>query len=249
MRKTALFFLAAGMAGGLDASDMVSIPAGEFTMGRPKLTSDDKTNMRPHVLLDDRPTRKVFVSAFQLEAKEVTQAEYAKFAAATKRRVPYHWQGGKVPAGAADFPVYNVDWSDARDYCAWKGARLPTEAEWEKAARGGLDSMDYPTGDKLDAKMALFNVQTGPGPVGTFPPNAFGLYDMAGGVSEWIADWFGGDYYSRGEDKDPKGPGTGDYKVIRGGAWSDNAKRATVFFRNWVRPTQRTPNIGFRCAQ
>ena len=246
MRNLGLFVLCAGP---LLAADMVSIPAGEFTMGRTKLTSDDKTSMRPHVLLDDRPARKVFVSGFQLDATEVTQADYAKFVAATKRRPPYHWQGGTVPDGTGVFPVHNVDWNDAGAYCAWVGARLPTEAEWERAARGGLEAMDYPTGDKLDAKMALFNVLTGPGPVGAFPPNAFGLHDMAGSVSEWTADWFAGDYYSRGENRDPKGPASGDYKVIRGGAWSDSARRTTVFFRNWVRPNQRTPNIGFRCAK
>lgn len=251
MRRLALAALACVAA--LSAGEMVTIPAGEFTMGRTRLTSDDKTNMRPHVLLDDRPARRVFVSGFQLDAKEVTQTEYSRFLAATKQvAAPYHWPrgpGAKLPAGEGQFPVYNVNWDEARAYCGWVGGRLPTEAEWERAARGGLEAMDYPTGDKLDAKLALFDVATGPGPTGAYPPNAFGLYDMAGGVSEWTADWFAGDYYGRGEDRDPKGPASGGYRVIRGGAWSDSGRRATVFFRNWVRPGQRTPNLGFRCAK
>ncbi len=238
------WILLAALLLGSGETEMAPIPAGTFTMGRTKLTSDDKTNMRPHVLLDDRPAHKVTISAFQLGKHEVTNAQYQVFVEKTKHRAPYHWTGPHP----ADFPVYNVSWDDANAYCQWKGERLPTEAEWEYAARGGKEAMDYPWGDKLDTKLARFNVATGPGPVAKFPPNAFGLYDMAGNVSEWTADWFDGAYYQNGPTVDPKGPATGEYKVIRGGAWSDNGKRITVFFRNWVRPDQRTPNIGFRCA-
>jgi len=225
---------------------MVSIPAGEFTMGRSKLTSDDNTKMRPRVLLDDRPAHKVTVGAFQIDRHEVTNAQYKIFVEKTGHSPPYHWANGHP---AADLPVYNVTWDDAHSYCEWKGERLPTEAEWERAARGGKEQVDYPWGDQPDAKLARFNVATGPGPVAKFPPNGFGVYDMAGNVSEWTADWFDGGYYQTSPAADPKGPATGEYKVIRGGAWSDSGKRITVFFRNWVRPTQRTPNIGFRCAK
>jgi iron(II)-dependent oxidoreductase len=224
---------------------MVNIPAGSFTMGRTKLTSDDKTNMRPHVLLDDRPLHKVTISAFQLDKHEVTNAEYQVFVRKTGHKPPYHWIGDQP----ADLPVYNVSWDDADAYCRWAGGRLPTEAEWEYAARGGNVDVDYPWGDQPDAKLARFNVPTGAGPVAKFPPNGFGLFDMAGNVSEWTADWFDGSYYASSPAVDPKGPDTGEYKVIRGGAWSDSSHRITVFFRNWVRPNQRTPNIGFRCAR
>lgn len=229
--------------------ERVTIPGGEFTMGRTKSTPDDKTNMRPHVLLDDRPAHKVTISTFELDATEVTNAQYARFIESTRHRAPYHWVGGRPPADSAQIPVYNVSWEDAAAYCQWAGGRLPTEAEWERAARGGREGLDFPSGDKLTAKDARFNIATGPGRVGAFPPNDFGLYDMAGNVSEWTADWFDGDYYKRGETSDPKGPASGEYKVIRGGAWSDSPRRCTVFFRNWVRPTQTTPNIGFRCAR
>ena len=109
--------------------------------------------------------------------------------------------------------------------------------------------MSYPWGEKFDAKLALHNVQTGPGPVGKFAANKLGVHDMAGSVSEWTADWFDREYYKHSPDRNPKGPDTGLYKVIRGGAWSDSPARITTFFRNWVRPNQTTPNIGFRCAK
>jgi formylglycine-generating enzyme required for sulfatase activity len=231
------------------ANDMVTIPAGEFTMGRTKLTSDDKTTMRPHVLLDDRPARKVRMPSFQMDTNEVTNAKYATFIKATNHRTPYHWVNGLIPTGATDHPVYNVSWDDAKAYCKWSGKRLPSEAEWERAARGGLEEKDYPNGDEITAKEARFNSGNGPVPVGKSAPNAFGLYDMSGNVAEWTADWFAGDYYQRDENDNPQGPKEGLYKVIRGGAWSDPPKRITVFFRNWVRPNQRTPNVGFRCAK
>lgn len=228
---------------------MVPIPAGEFTMGRTKLTADDKTTMRPQILLDDRPDHLVKLDAFLMDKTEVTQQQYAKFVQATGRKAPYHWLEGKVPDGSADWPVYNVDWEDANAYCAWAGKRLPTEAEWERAARGGKAGLSYPWGDKADSKLALYNVQTGPENVGKRPPNDFGLFDIAGGVSEWTADWFEREYYKSSPTANPKGPEKGIYKVIRGGAWSDSPARITVFFRNWVRPNQKTPNLGFRCAK
>jgi iron(II)-dependent oxidoreductase len=233
----------------LAQTEMAPIPEGHFTMGRTRLTGDDKTTMRPIVLLDDRPAHRVWIDAFLLDKTEVTHAAYSDFVAAAGRRAPYHWLGAKVPSGMEDFPVYNVDWEDASSFCAWAGKRLPTEAEWERAARAGKDALDYPWGEKIDAKLARYGTQAGPGPVAQFPPNAFGLHDMVGSVSEWTADWFDREYYARSPERNPKGPETGNYKVIRGGAWSDSGPRCTVFFRNWVRPNQRTPNLGFRCAK
>jgi sulfatase modifying factor 1 len=249
MRKVAIALLCASAFAADAVDDMVTIPAGEFTMGRTKLTSDDKTTMRPQILLDDLPAHKVTISSFRLDKYEVTNRKYAEFVRATKHRLPYHWTNGKYADGSDEIPVYNVSWDDAKSYCEWAGRRLPTEAQWERAARGGKEMMDYPWGDKAETKQARFNVQSGPGPVGKSPANEFGLYDMAGNIAEWTADWFDREYYQRNESSDPKGPAAGEYKVIRGGAWSDPPKRITVFFRNWVRPNQRTPNIGIRCAQ
>ncbi len=231
-----------------ETQGMVLIPAAEFTMGRTRLTPDDNTKMRPRVLLDDRPAHKVWLNAYYLDAREVTNAQYAKFLSATARRPPYHWSGAAYPKGEENLPVFNVSWDDANAYCRWAGKRLPTEAEWERAARAGKEGLAYPWGDKMEAGKARYNVETGPVPVGQFPASDFGLYDMAGNVSEWCSDWFDREYYQSSPSRNPKGPETGMYKVIRGGAWSDEAARTTVFFRNWVRPNQTTPNIGFRCA-
>ncbi len=217
-------------------------------MGRSRSTPDDLTNMRPHILLDDRPVHRLWIDAFLLDTHEVSNEQYSRFVLATRRPPPYHWVSGKVPAQQANFPVFNVSWEDAVAYCAWSGGRLPTEAEWERAARGGQDGLAFPWGEQADAKLARF-AATRPGPIGEFPPNTFGLYDMVGSVAEWCADWFDRLYYRDSPAKNPPGPAAGVYKVIRGGAWSDEAARTTVFFRNWVRPQQRTPNIGFRCAR
>lgn len=227
---------------------MVVIPAGEFQMGRTRTTADDKTNMRPHILLDDRPVHSVWIEAFYLDTHEVTNEQYSRFVKATHRLAPYHWKNGSFPEKVARFPVFNVSWDDAAAYCSWAGGRLPTEAEWERAARGGKSELDFPWGEKADEKLGRFAAAE-PGPVGEYPPNGFGLYDMAGGVSEWCQDWFDRLYYKSTPAKNPHGPETGAYKVIRGGAWSDEAARVTVFFRNWVSPSQRTPNLGFRCAR
>jgi len=217
-------------------------------MGRHQTTSDDATKMRPQILLDDRPVHKVKITAFLLDAKEVTHEQYEQFVKARKHRTPYHWQQGKVPPELAKISIYNVNWNDAKAYCEWKGGRLPTEAEWEYAARGGKQAQIFPWGDKPDAKAARYGTEAGPGEPGKHPPNGYGLFDMSGNMAEWTNDWFEREYYKTSPPSDPAGPPTGQYKVIRGGAWSDPATRLTTFFRNWVRPTQRSANIGFRCT-
>ncbi len=229
---------------------MVLVSAGEFMMGRSYETEDDKTGMRPLVLRDDLPAHPVRLHAYFMDSREVTEAEYEQFVKATGHRVPYHWLDGALPEGTEDFPVHNVDWSDATAYCEWKGKRLPTEAEWERAARGGLEEQHYPWGEDLPERTrARFNTPLGPGPVGSHAPSEFGLHDMAGGVAEWCSDWFERTYYEKSPGVNPRGPEQGMYKIIRGGSWSSGPRRITVFFRNWVRPNQRTPNVGFRCAK
>ena len=229
---------------------MVLIPAGEFTMGRTFPTSDDETGMRPLVLRDDRPAHTVRLDTFWMDATEVTHAAYAEFVAKQGHRAPYHWLDGKMPEDMGRFPAYNVDWHDARAFCEWKGKRLPTEAEWERAARGNLEGARYPWGDeKPDRTNARFSTPAGPASVAQHSANEFGLHDMAGSVAEWCQDWFERTYYSNSPAENPKGPSEGMYRIVRGGAWSDGPNRITVFFRNWIRPNQRTPNLGFRCVQ
>ncbi len=229
---------------------MVLIPAGEFTMGRTFTTSDDETGMRPLILRDDRPAHTVRLDAYWMDATEVTHAAYAEFVTTQSHRPPYHWLDGDLPERLERYPAYNVDWHDARAFCEWKDKRLPTEAEWERAARGNLEGARYPWGDeKPDRDKARFSTQAGPAPVAQHSPNGFGLYDMAGSVAEWCNDWFERTYYSNSPLENPSGPWEGMYRIVRGGAWSDGPNRITVFFRNWIRPNQRTPNLGFRCVQ
>ncbi|MDE0102844.1 MAG: formylglycine-generating enzyme family protein [Bryobacterales bacterium] len=252
LTTAAAFLLAAGGEPTLPAAPdgMVLIPEGEFTMGRTFSTSDDESGMRPLILRDDLPAHTVRLSAYWMDATEVTHAAYREFVAATGRRTPYHWLDGKMPEALAEHPVHNVDWGDARAYCEWRGRRLPTEAEWERAARSGLKGKKYPWGDKSpDRGAARYSTPKGSGPVGQFPPNEFGLHDLAGNAAEWCHDWFERTYYERSPVQNPEGPEEGLYRIVRGGAWSDGPNRITVFFRNWVRPNQRTPNLGFRCVQ
>ena len=229
---------------------MVLIPEGQFTMGRTFETPDDESGMRPLVLRDDQPAHQVRLDAYWMDATEVPHEAYEEFLKATGRRPPYHWLDGKMPSRLARHPIHNVDWEDARAYCKWRGKRLPTEAEWERAARGGLEAKKYPWGDERpDRGSAWHSTPQGPGPVGQLPANQFGLHDMAGNAAEWCQDWFERTYYERSPADNPKGPADGMYRIVRGGAWSDGPNRITVHFRNWVRPNQRTPNLGFRCVK
>ena len=187
---------------------MVLIPAGEFVMGR-EGTGD---NSPPHT---------VRLSAFHLDRYEVTNAEYEAFCKATGRRLPEFWgtdlfrSGPKYP----DHPVVFGSNSDARDYATWRGKRLPTEAEWECAARGGLAGMQYVGGNTLDSSEVNFTLsgRKGSVPVGSFAPNGYGLYDMAGNVQEWVADRYGAEYYKNSPAEAPPGPAGGRHRVIRGG--------------------------------
>ena len=228
---------------------MVFIPGGEYARGRTHALPDDDLKWFPDLVKDDRPVKKIQVDPFYLDQYEVTNEQYAAFAAATKHRVPYNWPKGKLPAGKEKAPVAAVDWNDAVAYCNWSGKRLPKEAEWERAARGLAEGKIYPWGDRtITHKDACYDTLKGPCPVGQFPPNYFGLYDMAGNVWEWTADWYAREYYASAPDKNPKGPAEGQYRVIRGGAWSDVPKYLTCAHRSWARPLERSPNIGFRCA-
>ncbi len=229
---------------------MVFIPAGEFLRGRSHSLPDDPLKWFPTLLKDDRPVRQIFVSAFYLDEHEVTNQAYLTFVRATRHAAPYNWPQGKLPAGKEELPVVDVSWADANAYCRWAGKRLPTEAEWEGASRGLLEGRKYPWGDESPSKSnSHFDSLDGPRPVRQFPPNYFGLYDMAGNAWEWCSDWYGKDYYQSAPARDPQGPDTGLYRVLRGGSWADEPKFLTCANRSWARAAERSPNIGFRCAR
>lgn len=249
--------------------DLARIPAGEFLMGA------------ADAAVDQRPVHRVQLSEFFIGRFPVTHDQYARFIRATgrtapglraipllagngrdalfkDRAAPYCWHGNRPPVGLGGHPVVLVTIEDAMAYCRWlseelgRRFRLPTEAEWERAARGGLESQRYPWGSELDSTLANFTVLSssrhrGTKPTGTYPPNAFGLYDMAGNVWEWVTDWYGADYYASGAARDPRGPARGSFRLVRGGAWvSDDAEMLRCSYRHAVPPDTYAYSIGFR---
>jgi formylglycine-generating enzyme required for sulfatase activity len=231
-----------------DGSTLVLIPAGEFLMGNEA------------GFPAERPVHEVFLEAFYLSTCPVTNAQYQRFVAETGHRVPYlddnrmqsdNWDREKrmYPPGGAQHPVTLVSWQDAQAYCVWAGGRLPTEAEWEKAARGGLAGKLYPWGDEINPGLANYDNRTGTTPVGSYPPNDYGLCDMAGNVWEWVADWYDAKYYTRSPSDNPCGPEKGTVRVLRGGAWLLFPQFCRVAYRFRNSPEFRFNLIGFRLAR
>lgn len=218
---------------------MVLVPGGEFLMG-----SETEG--------DHSPAHSVRLDSFYLDVHEVTNAEYLEFCMATGHRLPEFWgldarrSGPEYP----NHPVVGVSWHDAAAYAAWRGKRLPTEAEWEYAARGGLAERNYPLGDDLSPTAANF-AESGfgvPTEVGSYAANGFGLLDMSGNVFEWVADWYGADYYSVTPLENPQGPITGRFRVIRGGGWHSGAFCNRTYYRNALPPQWVDFAVGFRLA-
>ncbi len=253
--------------------NLARIPAGEFLMGASAAAQDE------------RPVHCVFVSEFYIGRFPVTDDEYARFVNATgypaptidklplitsngrdalfkELAAPYVWDSGGPPAGHGSHPVVLIRYGDAVAYCRWlsdvleRPVRLPTEAEWEKASRGGFEGQRYPWGDEdLDSTRCNFLTdptakrQRGTRPTGTYPPNAYGLYDIAGNVWEWVSDWYDADYYGAGEARDPHGPETGDRRIVRGGSWvSEDPSMLRCAYRHNVPVDTYAYSVGFRIA-
>ena len=215
---------------------MVYIPAGEFLMGS---AADDPAVYdweRPH----EQPQHPVWVDGFYIDVHEVTNAEF-------DRLMPGHER--HEASSCDDCPVTQVSWFSADAYCRKQTPpkRLPTEAEWERAAKGGLATWAPDPLEEYawDAKETIARAQ----PVATKKPNPFGLYDMLGNVREWTADWYGPDYYQQREYKNPKGPPTGKRRVERGGAFFLPRRGVTTTIRYNHPPTITLYFLGFRCAQ
>ena len=248
------------VGGGVDG--MVLIPAGEFQMG------SNSGN--------ERPVHTVYVDAFYMDTHEVTNAEYKKFIDANpqwqKGRIDrrFHnggylglWNGNNYPAGKGDHPVVNVSWYTAMAYAKWSGKRLPTEAEWEKAARGGLVGKRYSWGDTIDRTQANYRWNVGDTtPVGSYAPNGYGLYDMVGNVWEWCLDEYQGGFYATSPPQNPIAGGqhinllldnytdVNSDRVLRGGSWSNSTRFVRVASRrNGTPASSRSLYYGFRCAR
>jgi len=222
---------------------MVLIPAGEFSMGDHHDVGDS----------DEKPVHTVYADAFYMDAYEVTNAQYEQFMDATGHKAPTYWNDPDF--NQPNYPVVGVSWHDAVAYAEWVGKRLPTEAEWEKAARGGLVGNMYPNGNSITHDDANYwekggrDIWTYTSPVGSFPPNGYGLYDMAGNVYDWCSDWYGSNYYSVSPPNNPKGPDTGTLRVLRGGSWSYITFYLRCAYRHCNGPTTTDSYVGFRCAQ
>src|SRR5881396_262328 len=236
--------------------NMVQIPAGKFWMGRTYTIYTDSADLVPIDKLDDRPANNIYLDAFYLDKYEVTNADYTKFLQANSgTKPPWHWPQGNFPAGKEKLPVYNVNWFEATAFCKWAGKRLPSEAEWEKAVRGGRDRKPYAWVDNdrdPDERVPAAISRGKAMAVGSFPPNGYGLYDMIGNVMEWTNDWYDANYYPFMPKKNPQGPQTGRYKSVRGAGYADqggHGMEKLVSYRNFSDPDTRMTTIGFRCAK
>ena len=221
---------------------MVLIPGGTFLMG-----SDQGQAI-------EAPRHPVTLRPFYMDTHEVSNREYQEYCLATGYKFPEFWGMDLYKSGPdyPDHPVVGVSQFDASQYAEWAGKRLPTEAEWEYAARGGLDNLAYPYGEEADRSMSRFNdPQAAKGPVrtGLFPPNGFGLYDMSGNVWEWVSDWFSESYYSESPEHEPLGPSGGTFRVFRGGGWHSGPGCTTVHRRNALPSHWVDFAGGFRCVK
>ena len=221
-----------------DKMVMIYVPKGIFTMG--SILGDP----------DEQPVHEVYLDAFWIDQTEVTNTMYAGF----------------VPARAGRDPVQNVSWEQATAYCAWAGSRLPTEAEWEKAARG-TNASTYPWGNQppanelvnfadLKSRLSWADTSVNDGyknvaPAGSYPAGAspYGVLDMAGNLAEWVNDWYDETYYNTTLLENPLGPTEGDFRVLRGGSWYGTAASVRTTDRGWYIPEGGTSYVGYRCAK
>jgi formylglycine-generating enzyme required for sulfatase activity len=214
---------------------MVLIPAGEFIMGSDSGESDEK------------PSHKVYLDAYYIDKYEVTFDQYDKFCEATGRTKPFDSGWGR-----GNMPVINVSWNDAVACAKWAGKRLPTEAEWEKAARAGSNTK-YCFGDSESelGDYAWYDSNSGSKThsVGQKKPNQWGIYDMHGNVWEWCSDWYDDGYYSNSPYKNPRGPDSGQTRVLCGGSCANSTNGCRSAFRNRGESVDRQSIRGFRCVR
>jgi formylglycine-generating enzyme len=233
------------VSGAIDLGEprMVAIPEGWFLMGSE--TGQD----------NERPVHRVWVDSFEMAECQVTNAEYGRFLAATKQRVPQHWSDANF--SHPEQPVVAPSWFDAAAYCEWLSAtsgrryRLPTEAEWERAARGGLEQKQFPWGDEPPEHLPNYSARwkNGPEPVGQAERNAYGLCDIGANVHEWCADLFAAEYYGESPERNPRGPAQGLRRSSRGGSWRHQIKVSRCAARASIPPEFQYADYGFRVVR
>ena len=222
---------------------MRTIPEGWFWMG-----SEDGRD-------DEKPRRRVWVDSFDLAAYQTTNEEYSRFLRASGRLQPASWDDPNFRHGQQ--PVVSVSWLDAVAYCEWltrscgKPYRLPTEAEWERAARGGVENSIYPWGDCPPGQLPEYanRWKTGPEPVGQYSPNAYGLFNLGDNVHEWCSDWYDAGYYAGSPERNPLGPSAGSRRASRGGSWRHHIKVTRTAARSSIPPEFKYTDYGFRVAR
>jgi formylglycine-generating enzyme required for sulfatase activity len=254
-----------------DGMTMVHVPAGEFTMGSSDAGIDallaECSDCTRDSFQDEQPQHTVYLDAFWIDRTEVTNAQFRRCVEAGTCRAPTTCAGGEPTysdPGMAGHPVVCVDWHQVNAYCAWAGARLPTEAEWEKAARG-TDRRIYAWGNTFDGSKANFcdlncefeykdgGANDGYGwtaPVGSYSLGAspYGAFDLTGNVWEWVADWYDANYYADSPAINPRGASSGDFRVLRGGSWGNVWSSLRVPNRYFTNPANTSYYVGFRCA-
>jgi formylglycine-generating enzyme required for sulfatase activity len=221
---------------------MRRIPEGWFAMGCDAGRDDEK------------PAHRVWVDAFELAAYQTTNAEYARFLEETRHPPPLHWDDPNFRNPQQ--PVVAVSWFDAVAYCDWlsrtlgKKFRLPTEAEWERAARGGIEGETFPWGECLPEELPGYasRWKSGPEPVGLYSPNPYGLYNLGDNVHEWCADWYDAAYYAVSPEKNPQGPPASTRRASRGGSWRHHIKVTRTAARSSIPPDFKYADYGFRIA-
>ncbi len=222
---------------------MRRIPEGWFSMGDAGGRDDEK------------PVHRVWVDAFELAAFQTTNEDYALFLDATRHPKPLHWDDPNF--NHPKQPVVAVSWFDAAAYCDWRSQtsgmsyRLPTEAEWERAARGHMEGWTYPWGNGGAEEVPNYSERwkTGPEPVALYSPNAFGLFNLGDNVHEWCADWYDAEYYAVSPERKPQGPAAGTRRASRGGSWRHQIKITRTAARSSIPPEFKYADYGFRVAR
>ena len=250
--------------GGGEAQSASGLPEAEQEIELVMAEDDPRRHMRfvaegPFVMggsedevpANERPAHTVHLPAFFIDSFPVTNADYLEFVHETGYRQPHHWLDGRIPMGMDRHPVTNVSWQDAMAYAEWAGKRLPTEAEWEKAARG-TDRRPYPWGDRfIEGERCNANNMVGTTtPVDEFPDgrSPYGVWDMAGNVYEWCSDYYDEEYYQHSPPSNPGGPPSGQERTVRGGTFSDTRGALRTTHRFGQGEAQISDNVGFRCV-